>query len=301
MNYYERIQQAIDYMEERLTEDLVLEEVARAAYMSPANLYRLFFALTGHTVKEYVRCRRLSVASYELADGQAGILETALRYGFESGEAFSRAFRRAAGMLPSESKRRRVAFEFGRANVVERYIGIQDAGLAEKYPEIKVLKELPPQRVAACRYYGKDPETGAWRGLAKWLKKDSGLHTERDGLRFFGFNNPNPQEGQEEYGYVVWVTLPEDYVERGEGVRFMTSPGGLYAVMNVKGGGEALPAAWKRFGLWLSESKYVHGSHLWLEEHLGVNEEFEHLGSIDLYLPIAPGGPDGRSRERTAE
>jgi AraC family transcriptional regulator len=289
MNHYERIQQAIDYLEDRLTGEVKLGEAAKAAGMSTANLYRLFFATTGHTVKEYIRKRRLSMASIELAGQEAGILETALKYGFESNESFSRAYKKVCGELPSVSKRSGMPFEFRRSDVLERYLGGQDEAVARKYPEIKVLKELPEMRVAAFRYYGTDPESHEWADLAEWLR-GSRLLPERDGLRFFGFDNPGPSPGKPEYGYEIRVTLPPGYSEEGEGVQFLTMPGGLYAVMNVEGDGAALPAAWSRFSCWVRESKYEYGGHQWLEEHLGITGDFRHEGSIDLYFPIQLSG-----------
>ncbi|HHV97460.1 MAG TPA: helix-turn-helix transcriptional regulator [Clostridiaceae bacterium] len=66
MNYYERIQNSIDYIEENLKSELSLETIASKAYMSIANYYRLFYAFTGHSVKDYIRRRRLNCACLDL-------------------------------------------------------------------------------------------------------------------------------------------------------------------------------------------------------------------------------------------
>lgn len=62
MNYYERIQKSIDYIESKLEDDIKIEKVAQEAFMSCSNYYRMFFALTGYAVKEYIRHRRISSA-----------------------------------------------------------------------------------------------------------------------------------------------------------------------------------------------------------------------------------------------
>ncbi len=46
-------------------------------------------------------------------------------------------------------------------------------------------------------------------------------------------------------------------------------------------------AAWNRFSRWLSDSKYTNGQHQWLEEHLGFDEDANHVGGVDLYMPIS--------------
>lgn len=66
MNYYECIQASIDYIENNLYEDIDLEKAADSAYMSLSNYYRLFFAIVGCSVKEYVRLRRIHLAAQDL-------------------------------------------------------------------------------------------------------------------------------------------------------------------------------------------------------------------------------------------
>jgi AraC family transcriptional regulator len=58
--------------------------------------------------------------------------------------------------------------------------------------------------------------------------------------------------------------------------------------LNPGGDGSGIFNTWQRFNRWLSESKYVAADHQWLEEHLHFNDEFEHTGGMDLYMPIAP-------------
>jgi AraC family transcriptional regulator len=292
MNYYERVQKAIDYIESNLENGIDLEKVAAEAYMSSSNFYRLFFALTGFTVKEYIRQRRISGAASYLKEGTESILDIALRHGFESNEAFTRAFKRLTGYPPSAFRKSKLTYYFERVNLMDKYFDIQDPGLLEKYPDIKVLKELEPVRVAYYRYYGRNPEAGAFTVIRDWLKK-SGLNMGQDRLRIFGFDNPSPSgPNQKEYGYEVWVTINDDYAVNDSLVKTKTFPGGLYAVCGVKnftagGDGAAIFQTWRRFSRWLKDSKYTHGNHQWLEEHLHFNEQFEHTGGIDLYMPMA--------------
>lgn len=292
MNYYERIQNAIDELENNLEGNISIARAARAAFMSQSNFYRIFFALTGRSVKEYIRLRRISLAAAELSSG-ARVLDLAVKYGFESGDAFSRAFRRESGYLPSDYKKQgKTLMPFERINVMEKYFDIQDKVLLEKYPDIKVLKELAPMRVAYYCYEGKDPERHAFAVVADWLKRNR-LNVNEKKLRIFGYNNPSPSSPDEtEYGYEVCVTIDDDVVVNDENVKEKTLSGGLYAVMGVRREGEgdmgeAIVKAWQKFTAWLKDSKYIYGGHQWLEEHLGFDENTSHIGGIDLYLPVA--------------
>lgn len=101
MSYYlERIQGGVDYIEARLDEDLSLADVARAAGVSQWHFQRLFKALTGETLKTYIRARRLAGSLERLLTSDLRVLDIALLAGFESQEAFARAFKQAFGMTP---------------------------------------------------------------------------------------------------------------------------------------------------------------------------------------------------------
>jgi AraC-like DNA-binding protein len=234
MNYYERIQRSIDYIENRLKSSIEIEKAAQEAFMSCSSYYRMFFTLTGYAVKEYIRHRRISCAVKEIKETDDSILDIALNYGFESNEAFTRAFKRITGFPPSAFRKHKLNYSFERMDIMEKYFDIQDSELLEKYPDIKVLKELKPCRVAYYCYYGREPESGAFSVISDWLKR-SGLNIEKDKLRIFGFNNPGPSSpDQKEYGYEVWVTIGDDVIVNDSLVKTKTFRGGLYAVCGVK-------------------------------------------------------------------
>lgn len=63
MNYYERIQKSIDFIEENICEDISIEQCAMKSFMSVSGYYRMFFSIVGMNVKEYIRRRRLTLSS----------------------------------------------------------------------------------------------------------------------------------------------------------------------------------------------------------------------------------------------
>ncbi|MBQ8642483.1 MAG: AraC family transcriptional regulator [Clostridia bacterium] len=103
MNWIAALQNAIDYIEDHLTEEIDYECAARAAMSSSHHFQRVFHILIGCTAGEYIRNRRLTLAGAELAEG-AKVIDTALRYGYENPDSFARAFARFHGFLPSQAK-----------------------------------------------------------------------------------------------------------------------------------------------------------------------------------------------------
>lgn len=103
--YRAMIQQSLFYIETHLHEQIGLEEVASEALLSPYHYHRIFRNEVGMTVVDYIRNRRMSLASTTLRSTDAGILDIALACGFESQEAFTRAFRKLYGMPPGRFRK----------------------------------------------------------------------------------------------------------------------------------------------------------------------------------------------------
>ncbi|MFI7387378.1 GyrI-like domain-containing protein [Streptomyces sp. NPDC049813] len=101
----ERLNQALEYVESRLDQEVDVGEMARVAATSEYHLRRMFSALAGLPLSEYVRRRRLTVAGADVLAGRVPLLEIAVRYGYGSGEAFARAFRAMHGVGPGEARR----------------------------------------------------------------------------------------------------------------------------------------------------------------------------------------------------
>ncbi|WP_328787534.1 AraC family transcriptional regulator [Streptomyces sp. NBC_00273] len=102
----DRLNQAMEHIEHRLDQPIDAADLARIAVTSEYHFRRLFSALAGMPLSEYVRRRRLTVAGAEVLGGERTLLEIAVRYGYTSGEAFARAFRAVHGVGPGEARRR---------------------------------------------------------------------------------------------------------------------------------------------------------------------------------------------------
>lgn len=290
MNYYERIQLSIDYIEQNLEDKIDIKSAAQKAFMSQSSYYRLFFAIVGYSVKEYIRNRRISLATKDVLDEKMRIIDIAVKYDFSSGDAFSRAFKRITGYLPSQFKMYDATYNFEERDILSKYFEVQDEKLLEKYPDIKVLKELKPMRVAYYCYQGAEPEKHAFSVIKEWL--NSGDINIKDSTRIFGYNNPSPESpDQREYGYEVCITIDKDTKVEDEKIKTKDLEGGLYAITSVRADkgtdiGHKIMQAWQRFNAWIKESKYTYGNHQWLEEHIGFDDDYSLFSGVDLYMPL---------------
>ena len=102
--WIEGFQRSLDLIESRLTEPLGIEEIAAAAALSPFYYQRIFGALCGMTVGEYVRARRMTLAAQQLACSDAKVIDVAMKYGYDSPDSFAKAFRSFHGVAPSYAR-----------------------------------------------------------------------------------------------------------------------------------------------------------------------------------------------------
>lgn len=103
MNNFEildRIQLAINFIEINLKNYITIEDISSSAFMSKSSFYNLFSSITGVTLKEYVRKRRLNESAKTLLNENSSILDIAFTYQYNSYEAYSRAFKKSFGVSP---------------------------------------------------------------------------------------------------------------------------------------------------------------------------------------------------------
>lgn len=104
MDWMKGMQRAIDYIEANITAELRMIDIADRAYCSSFHFQRIFSLLTGITIGEYIRNRRLTLAGSELNQCGSKVIDAALKYGYESPESFTKAFTRFHGITPSAAR-----------------------------------------------------------------------------------------------------------------------------------------------------------------------------------------------------
>ena len=102
MNWAKIIEDAINYIEENITEELTVGRIAKEVNVSAFYFQKGFSMLCGYTVGEYIRMRRLSLAGNELLSSDIKVIDLALKYGYDSPDSFTKAFTRFHGSTPTD-------------------------------------------------------------------------------------------------------------------------------------------------------------------------------------------------------
>ncbi|RZT21297.1 AraC family transcriptional regulator [Fictibacillus sp. BK138] len=105
MDTLKSLNDAIQYLEENLEYEIDMVEVAKRAWCSEYHFKRMFSFLAGFPLSEYVRRRRLTLAAFELVHGDAKIIDVAIKFGYSSPDAFTKAFQQLHGVTPSEARK----------------------------------------------------------------------------------------------------------------------------------------------------------------------------------------------------
>lgn len=104
MEWIERLNNAINYIEENITADIDYEQVAAIACCSTYHFQRMFAYMADVPLSEYIRRRRMTLAAVDLQGSEEKIIDVALKYGYTSPTAFNRAFKTIHGVAPSRVK-----------------------------------------------------------------------------------------------------------------------------------------------------------------------------------------------------
>jgi AraC family transcriptional regulator len=253
-HYHARMQRVLDHIDRHLDGHLDLEAVSGVAAFSKFHFHRQFKATFGISLHHYVQLARMKRASKQLADGEGvSVTEIALDAGFESPDAFARAFRQRFAQSPS-SFRKSPEWEPWLAAITPLNAARSKIMQETFTPDQVTIREVGPTRVAMFEHRG-DPETFdvtrerfiAWRKAAGLTPKTSSTfniwYTER--------RPANPAD----YRMDLCVGVSADQTIEGEGVREGTIPGGRCAVLRVTGDTHNLePAALYLYRNWLPAS-----------------------------------------------
>ncbi|GEL77657.1 hypothetical protein TMU01_18920 [Tenuibacillus multivorans] len=107
----------IDYIEDHLIDELSLEEISEFAGVSDYHFRKIFFYLSGMTLSEYIKHRRLSEANKDLLHG-GKVTDVAFKYGYQSVDGFTRAFKKWSGFLPSDVIKKGISKSFPKLSFV---------------------------------------------------------------------------------------------------------------------------------------------------------------------------------------
>lgn len=112
-----KLNNVIDYIEKNLTDDLSYEKISEYAGVSDYHFRKIFFYISGLTLNEYIKNRRLSEANKDLLQGET-VTDVAFKYGYQSLDGFTRAFKKWSGFLPSDVLKKGISNSFPKLSFI---------------------------------------------------------------------------------------------------------------------------------------------------------------------------------------
>lgn len=224
---------AINYIEDKLEEDIDLHKVAEIACCSVSHFQRLFSFIVDIPLSEYIRNRRLTIAAEKLKSPDIRVIDVSFQYCYESPEAFSRAFKNFHGITPSAV--RKPAIKVKCYPRLTFHTEINNGGISMGTKTVIKIEELQNTRVVSFREFGKDPERMVHEKFREWAIKNISDYLYR---RIIGFaptgHHPENSEN-DEHEYVLQMLLYEDegQNETFHDIAIEDGPYGLYLISNV--------------------------------------------------------------------
>lgn len=248
MEWIRSLNEAIDYIEDNLIEKLTCKKISDHIYISSYHFQRVFSLLTGMTVGEYIRKRRLSLAGQELAASNAKVIDIALKYGYETPESFTKAFTRFHGVTPNKARLEGTSLKsFNRLIVKVRLEG-------GNIMDYKIVKKDSFNVLVKSRKFTL--ESGK-KGIPEFWNEYhlNGLDKKICGR--IAICEQEKVECRGEFSYSIGCDCRSD-AKIPDGFKMITVPAYTWAVFKCIGPvPDAVQSMWKRiYSEWLPQSEY---------------------------------------------
>lgn len=290
MDYIASISRTLDFIEDNLQESITLELLAEIACFSPYHFHRVFQALVGVTVMEYVRKRRLTRAAELLFYSDDKVIDIALRVGFDYHESFNRAFKKFYGVTPNQY---RTAHSLSGPLLGKAFLNkiiVQGGQMMEP----KMITK-PTFHVIGYELKTKNIDGQNNKDIPEFWQ----LYLQKKLYE----NIPNPINCKEELGictdfnpetgefvYIIGMEVPEG-TSAPEGLVYRTFPEMEYAVFTTPESenstfSSSIQSTWNYiFTEWFPQSGYEHAGFLDFELYDERCHGADHK-VIDIYIPV---------------
>lgn len=290
MNYLQALEKAILFIETHLTEPVRVEEIAGAAGYSYYHFHRVFEAVVGETVGSYLRARRLSGAANELIYSDRRIIDIACEYGFESQEAFNRAFKKMYRTTPAAYRKNRIQVMVGERKMLtpERLDHLQRS-LTIK-PEIRIIDPVCIVGIRGTTTLACNRIPDLW---AQFNPLCGQIRDRTIPMHGYGICEVDPDfdmgsfNEHTEYSELVGVEVA-GFKDIPAGMTARVLPGGKYAVFTHQGKLESLSLTYDHiWGTWIPcsgcELDLRDDFEFYDERFMGADHE---QSEMDIYIPI---------------
>lgn len=306
LEYMRRIRLAQEYVAQHLDEPIRLDDVAKASHFSSYHFHRIFHALQGETINEYVSRKRMEKAAKRLAyKSDTSITEVAMMGGFSSSANFSKAFKQYFGISPSDLRKgyalddnskigklyRKYGKEFNPQELYSQFVTdvviFEPDELEEMLMNIKVetLQEKPIAYLSSPNGYELDSIFNTWDKLIHWANS-RGITDEMQNR--FAICHDNPlftPEDKCRYDAAI-VVEPSEEVSRP--YTKSTIPAGKYAIAYYKDTAEKINSFMTELcSQWLCQSGYEPDDFPPLFNYLNDSRQ-DGFVEMNIYIKVKP-------------
>ncbi|GAA1465576.1 AraC family transcriptional regulator [Nocardiopsis exhalans] len=284
----DRLNEALERVERDLDTPVDVAAMARTTLTSEYHFRRMFSVLSGMSISEYVRRRRLTLAGAEVIEGRDTLLDIAVRYGYGSAEAFGRAFRAMHGISPGEARgsgaalnsQSRLAFRLTvEGNTTMRYRIVEKDAFHLIGPKARVPLVHEGVNEPMVEFVKGIPDS-AYERIEELSDQEP-----RGGVSVTVTHDPDRREGSDVDYYVAAATSE---TEAPEGMEALEVPAGTWVVFPFQKYAfpEAIQRIWVYAGAeWFPSNpayQHKHGPELLSVEY---DEQDQNLASGELWLP----------------
>lgn len=275
--YYHRLEIAIEYIEKNLQCAISLSDISKVAFSSLSHFHRIFYFMTGRTLKEYIRQRRLSIAAIQLISTDKSVLDISLEAQFESPESFNKSFRKLFNISPREFRQQKPEFSIIRKmevhpneqqcppNISLNFIYLQ----AQIISGVKTRTTLDnnQQTIDIPQHFEKVMKNHFLENLTHTIDKQI----------FYGIYSDMSDE--EEFDYTLGFKVAGPSSDPLFSNHLL--PEGEYAHFTVQGDPSVLKDAWHYiYGSWMPNSGRT--------RRKGLDFEIYYKDKTEIYIPMHP-------------
>ena len=276
MEWVERFNKAINFIEEHLTDEIDYEQVAKIACCSSYHFQRMFHYLTEVPLSEYLRRRKMSLAAVDLQSG-AKIIDVALKYGYSSPTAFNRAFQGIHGSVPSSVKQDGVPLKsFPPINFKQILKGVEEMNY-------RIEKKEAFRVVGLSALLDKDMEKNLESVPMRWQKASEDGTTQKlqslmDGQPA-GLLGVSVCNDADEWRYYIAVASSKNI---DEALDEYIIPSFTWAIFSGEGSGSAVPTLERQIITeWLPTSGYEYDNGPDIEVYLSSDP-----AKFEVWIPV---------------
>jgi AraC family transcriptional regulator len=284
--YRARFVRVLEHIDIHLDEPLGVDELSDVAAFSKFHFHRQFSELFGLGVYRYVQLRRMKRSAFQLAYRDRGVLEVALSSGYESPEAFARAFKKSLGQTPSQFRRQPDWTPW--YALYEPLRALRNAYMTTAFSldEVRTV-DFKPTPIAMLQHRGEPHLLGASiRKFIEWRKANK-LPPRSSATFNVLYDDPN-LTSPADFRFDLCAATDRDIEPNAHGVVAGTIPGGRCATLRFVGSDDRLESAVRfLYSQWLPQSgEELRDFPLFLQRVTFFPDVPEHEAVVDIFLPL---------------